>query len=122
GTWEPIGDPHKGYASGDLKFILHGHKMHGKWVLVRMKGKGEKQEPWLLIKEKDEYARPGDAFSVVDEMPDSVSALPMPQATAAPPLKTSAVKADLPATLAPELATLVDKPPAHPEQWIFEVK
>ncbi|MGZ8321466.1 MAG: DNA polymerase ligase N-terminal domain-containing protein, partial [Telluria sp.] len=70
GTWEPVGDPHEGYASGNLKFEIHGHKMHGKWVLVRMKGKGEKQEPWLLIKEKDEYARPAAEFSVVDEMPD----------------------------------------------------
>jgi hypothetical protein len=26
--------------------------MHGKWVLVRMKGKGEKQPAWLLIKER----------------------------------------------------------------------
>ena len=78
GTWEPLGDPHEGYAAGNLKFEMHGHKMHGKWALIRMKGKGEKQEPWLLIKEKDDYARPGAEFSVVDEMPDSVKALPMP--------------------------------------------
>ncbi len=78
GTWEPVGDPQEGYRKGNLKFQLRGHKMHGNWVLVRMKGKGEKQEPWLLIKEKDEYTRPADEFSVVDEMPDSVKALPMP--------------------------------------------
>ena len=135
GTWAPLGDPREGYESGNLKFELHGHKMHGKWVLVRMKGKGEKQEPWLLIKEKDDYARPGAEFSVVDEMPDSVKALPMPGAAkargkarnkakpaargTAPP---EAVKADLPATLSPELATLVDNPPSTPEDWIFEIK
>jgi len=79
GTWEPEGNPHEGYRKGNLKFRLHGHKMHGNWVLVRMKGRGdEKQEPWLLIKEKDDYARPAEEFSVVDEMPDSVKALPMP--------------------------------------------
>ncbi|RJG19217.1 DNA ligase D [Massilia cavernae] len=142
GTWEPLGDPHEGYARGDLKFDLHGHKMHGRWVLVRMKGKGEKQEPWLLIKEKDGYARPAAEFSVVDEMPDSVKALKSPalekakKARDAPvkaaPAKTAsagrakapagAVKAALPDTLSPELATLVDRPPSTPEDWVFEIK
>jgi len=79
GTWEPLEDPHKGFAKGSIKFEMHGHKMHGRWTLVRMKGRGEKQEPWLLIKEKDEYARPSEEFSLVDEMPDSVKSLPMPE-------------------------------------------
>ncbi|HEX8613523.1 MAG TPA: DNA ligase D [Telluria sp.] len=144
GTWQPLDDPHKGYQSGNLKFEIHGHKMRGKWVLVRMKGKGEKQEPWLLIKEKDDYAKPAAEFSVVDEMPDSVSKLPMPgakavkakakteaptKATAKPASKSAAggmpaqaVKAALPASLSPELATLVDQPPSDPAAWIFEVK
>jgi bifunctional non-homologous end joining protein LigD len=78
GTWQPDGDARKGYRDGHLKFTLHGHKMHGRWALVRMKDRGEKQPPWLLVKEKDEEARPADEFSVVDEMPDSVKALGMP--------------------------------------------
>jgi bifunctional non-homologous end joining protein LigD len=82
GTWEPLEDPHKGFAKGSIKFALHGHKMHGRWTLVRMKGRGEKQEPWLLIKEKDDYARPADEFSLIDEMPDSVKDLPMPKRAA----------------------------------------
>jgi bifunctional non-homologous end joining protein LigD len=81
GTWRPLGDPHQGYRDGNLKFEMHGHKMQGKWVLVRMKRSGEKQEPWLLIKEKDDFARPAMTFSVVDEMPDSVASLPSPGAT-----------------------------------------
>jgi len=93
GTWEPEGDPHAGYRSGNIKFQLHGHKMHGRWVLVRMKGRGdEKQEPWLLIKEKDDYARPAEEFSVIDEMPDSVKALPMPGSRAKVPAKAKATK------------------------------
>jgi bifunctional non-homologous end joining protein LigD len=81
GTWEPVGDPRKGYAKGEIKFEIHGHKMHGRWVLVRMKAReGERQESWLLIKENDEYMRPASEFSVVDEMPDSVKDLPMPGA------------------------------------------
>ena len=168
GTWEPEGNPHEGYRKGNLKFRLHGHKMHGNWVLVRMKGRGDdKQEPWLLIKEKDDYARPAEEFSVVDEMPDSVKALPMPgtsekipakvkdgapakkgKAAAKPASKTArttkakadaaaakaadkvrdaslpegVVGAQLPKEFAPELATLVDAPPANPEEWVFEVK
>jgi len=83
GTWTPLGDPRQGYAKGEIKFEIHGHKMHGRWVLVRMHGRrgdkdSDKQEPWLLIKEKDEYARPADEFSVVDQFPDSVKNLPMP--------------------------------------------
>lgn len=80
GTWHPVGDPHEGYRNGNLKFELRGHKMHGRWVLVRMRRGGEKQEPWLLIKEKDEYVRAAGEFSVIDEMPDSVKALGMPTA------------------------------------------
>lgn len=80
GTWEPLEDPHKGFAKGSIKFEMHGHKMRGRWTLVRMKGRGdEKQDPWLLIKEKDEYARSSEEFSLVDEMPDSVKNLPMPE-------------------------------------------
>ena len=72
GVWQPIGDPDAGYQAGNLKFELRGHKLHGKWALIRIKGKSEKQPPWLLIKEKDAFAQPASAFSVVDALPDSV--------------------------------------------------
>jgi len=72
GVWVPLEDPVEGYRRGMLKFELHGVKMRGKWALIRMKGKGEKQPPWLLIKEKDAFVKPAAEFSVVDEMPDSV--------------------------------------------------
>jgi len=98
GTWEPIGDPRKGYAKGEIKFEIHGHKMHGRWVLVRLRGhEDDKQEPWLLVKENDEYMRPASEFSVVDEMPDSVKDLPMPgapQDRAAAREKVAALKAE----------------------------
>jgi bifunctional non-homologous end joining protein LigD len=129
GTWKPLDDPHKALKAGNLKFELHGHKMHGRWVLVRMKGKGEKQEPWLLIKEHDEYARPAAEFSVIDEMPDSVKALPMPavrgavkSVAAAKADERAAPKTALPEALSPQLATLVDAPPASAEDWLFEIK
>jgi bifunctional non-homologous end joining protein LigD len=98
-----------------------GHKMHGRWVLVRMKGKGEKQEPWLLIKENDEYARPADEFSVVDEMPDSVrrcrcrGSQHCDERGGGKADERAAPKAALPEALSPQLATLVDAPPASAE-------
>jgi bifunctional non-homologous end joining protein LigD len=133
GAWIPLEDPHKGYRDGKLKFELRGYKLHGQWTLVRMKGRGgEKQEPWLLIKEKDSHARAASEYSVVDAMPDSVKhltdrppamafAATAPQAAASGP-PAGARKAALPETLSPQLATLVDKPPRDTESWIYEIK
>ena len=56
-------------AAGDLKFILHGQKLTGSWALVKMKGRGEKN--WLLLKHRDDAARPG--ASILDEARDSVA-------------------------------------------------
>ncbi|HSI51848.1 MAG TPA: DNA ligase D [Ideonella sp.] len=140
GTWHPVGDSHAALRAGNLKFELRGHKLKGKWALIRMKGRGEKQEPWLLIKEKDEYVRPASEFSVVDEFPDSVKSLqePPPKKTAVrkAPAKRAAKRgagaaplhpgakpaAALPKTFSPQLATLVDAPPGDPSDWVYEIK
>ncbi|WP_417224399.1 DNA ligase D [Achromobacter spanius] len=141
GVWTPVSDPRKGYRDGHLKFDLQGRKMQGRWALVRMKGKeGDKQPPWLLIKDRDAYARPEREFSVVDEMPDSV--VPLREATPArnsretapqsaretadpkqpPPAKLPGRPADLPASFKPQLATLVDGLPPHAQDWLYELK
>jgi len=67
GYWESD-DPEKGFAKGDLKFTLHGDKLHGSWVLVRMRHDrdGGKRTNWLLIKHRDEYAREGKANNVLE--------------------------------------------------------
>jgi bifunctional non-homologous end joining protein LigD len=143
GTWLPLEDPHKGYRDGKLKFELRGLKLKGHWALVRMrKEENKKQEPWLLIKEKDEYVHSSREYSVVDEMPDSVAGLDLPEPSKAPAtlgsgspksssisrkgtktaLPDNARKVDLPRTLTPELATLVDELPLDPEEWIYEIK
>lgn len=74
GEWEPIGDPHKGYYAGNLKFILHGEKLHGKWALIRTRrGDDSKGSPqWLLFKERDEEAKPISEGDVLEELPLSV--------------------------------------------------
>ena len=55
GYWE-CDDPERGFKKGDLKFTLHGEKLHGSWVLVRMRHdrNGGKRTNWLLIKHRDD--------------------------------------------------------------------
>jgi bifunctional non-homologous end joining protein LigD len=73
GTWEPVGDAAAGLRAGKLKFVLHGEKLHGGWTLVRMHGReGERQEPWLLIKERDDAARLEGEYSITAALPNSV--------------------------------------------------
>ena len=69
GTWEPIGDPHEGLESGDLKMRIFGERLKGEYVLVHMKGRdtkrrsGPPRENWLLIKHRDSYARDKDTLT-----------------------------------------------------------
>src|SRR5207245_5129717 len=66
--WYPEGDPYAGYKKGHLDFSLEGKKLHGRWHLVRMHGRaGEKKEPWLLIKSKDEDARSASDPDILEQ-------------------------------------------------------
>ena len=61
GYWAPQGmTAEEGLAGGDLKFTLEGKRLHGSWVLVRIKGWSGKRVNWLLIKHRDEHAVEGD--------------------------------------------------------------
>jgi bifunctional non-homologous end joining protein LigD len=57
-----------GLSNGELKFTLDGKRLHGSWVLVRLKGDrfGGKRTNWLLIKHRDQAARPGEAQALLD--------------------------------------------------------
>ncbi|MHB8965398.1 MAG: DNA ligase D [Coriobacteriia bacterium] len=145
GTWEPINDPHEGYAKGDLKVRLSGEKLHGGFVLVRMKRReGEKKDNWLLIKERDEFVRPLDEGDVLeldtsaatgrtmDEIAaqgpvygvDSPAAASGSPDTAAPPdpaTTPGAVPAGVPDVLEPMLATQVKDVPEG-DEWLHEIK
>jgi bifunctional non-homologous end joining protein LigD len=49
----------EGYRRGDLKIFMHGERLEGGWVLVRMRRESEGSKPqWLLIKHRDEHADP----------------------------------------------------------------
>lgn len=71
GWWEPVGDPQAGLRQGKLVFHLHGERLRGGWALVRMRRRDPRQEPWLLVKEADEHARP--ARDVLQEFGTSVA-------------------------------------------------
>lgn len=126
GLWQPHDDPHKAYAAGKLKFTLVGEKLSGDWALVRtrLKGSGDKEQ-WLLIKEKDQQARPAADYDIVQAQPDSVlsdasvgkvKASSKTRKAAKPKKATSA----LPDQFSPQLATLVDRAPAG--DWLYEIK
>ena len=145
GTWTPLDpDPEAAYAKGNLKFILDGQKLHGKWALVRMGGKhaGRRGENWLLIKERDAAAVPQSADAIVADNPRCVatgraleeiaadrdrvwgpngevpsSAEPLVRVTRIPGAK----KARMPADPKPQLATAADRAPDG-SQWFHEIK
>jgi bifunctional non-homologous end joining protein LigD len=75
GDWTPHGDVEQGLKDGHIKFALHGKKLNGEWVLVRMHGRagGGDKANWLLIKEKDRFAREGSETAIVDDAPDSAA-------------------------------------------------
>lgn len=133
GTWEPLGDAAAGYAEGNLKFRLQGERLQGGWALVRMGGRaGAEGRNWLLIKERDEQADrlrdvTGDAQTSVAtgrsmaQIADAAAPAPAMPSEEPPPPPSPAEPAALPATFAPQLATLVERAP-HGEDWLFEVK
>lgn len=59
----------QGLKSGNLKIILHGKKLKGEFVLVKLKAREE--NAWLLIKHKDNYAVEEDYDSEADTAKDS---------------------------------------------------
>jgi bifunctional non-homologous end joining protein LigD len=68
GSWQEVHEPGASLESGKLLFDLHGHKLRGRWTLVRTKRSGSggafdgsdqvAQSEWLLIKKPDGFADP----------------------------------------------------------------
>lgn len=122
GYWTPLGSPYEGLDKGKLVFELHGERLRGRWVLVRMRPRPkDKNENWLLIKERDAFAGGHENLlgletrSVVSgrEMDEIAQA---DQVWSAPDEMT-----DVPVFVEPMLTKLVDQPPRGSE-WLFEIK
>ncbi|RVQ67157.1 DNA ligase D [Croceicoccus ponticola] len=150
GTWAPIaGKSAKDIDEGHLHFTLHGERMKGDWLLIRLKPRpGEKRENWLLRKIGDEYAQDGDPLvqraltSVLTgrSMAEIASAQqgddpPVGQqndafvarmekassSNSSPTKSRKAADAPIPKFRKPQLATLVDDVPAG-NGWMHEIK
>jgi bifunctional non-homologous end joining protein LigD len=154
GYWQPAPgqSPEAALKAGDLKFELEGERLHGGWVLVRMRRDraGGRRTNWLLIKHRDAAADTGQARTLLDVDRSIASGRSMRQIAegrgkpptpfilalqrparpeAARPTATSAAAKirrrhgapPMPRFIAPQLATLVERPPAA-DGWRHEVK
>jgi bifunctional non-homologous end joining protein LigD len=142
GTWRPDhGDPAEHLAQGHLKFELLGERLHGRWMLVRTKGFGGKQDSWLLFKEHDGFERAHADFDATAEWTTSIAtgrtmeqiaADPAPSAElvaekTAPPERLAARdvpgarKAGMPQSIDVQLAALREAAPQG-DEWLHEVK
>jgi len=81
GYWEPEGNrsAEEMLEAGDVKFTLDGERLHGSFVLVRMKwgGKDGERKNWLLIKHRDDHAHEGDNDALLAEDKSVASGRPM---------------------------------------------
>ena len=92
GTWASIGDPQVGLEKGHLEFDLRGEKLGGRWNLVRMRTRpSDRGKKVWLLIKAKDAARQRSAVEPV------------------------------PTWIAPQLATLVDAPPAG-AGWLHEIK
>jgi len=130
GTYEPVGDMDEEYAAGKaFKFRLHGEKLQGGFTLVHLKPReGDKKDnSWLLIKERDEHARPSEGYDVLTERPESIAtgrdldAISRGDAAADSEPPPAAHVDSPPADTPVQLARLTSEPPEG-DGWIREVK
>jgi bifunctional non-homologous end joining protein LigD len=120
GTWKPLVDPDDGLRDGEIKFVLSGKRLHGKFTLVRLKPRPNergRQDNWLLIKGHDGAEQPGADAEALE------AAIPPPGKARRSKALTirGAVRASLPDRVAPQLASVTDDPPAS-DGWLTEIK
>ena len=140
GTWEsaPGKDPRKTLEQGHLHITLHGERMRGDWLLIRLKprtsksGRREKNENWLLRKLDDAEAGGTDTLvetaltsvstgRTMQEIAEGKKAKAVPAAKLRKPAARTKTAEAAPAYTDPQLCTLVDAVPAGTD-WIHEVK
>ncbi len=135
GTWEPepeTPDPGKALRTGEIKFVIHGERIGGRYTIVRTDRDGDR-ERWLLLKKRDEFAVDGwDAEDhpasvktgrTNDEVRDGVA--PRFEADAPKPPGeidlAASTASPMPDFIPPMKATLATHPFTDPD-WLFEVK
>jgi bifunctional non-homologous end joining protein LigD len=139
GAWLPEdADPQAAYDKGHLHFTLKGHKIKGRWSLVRLHAMDVAEKNWLLIKHDDDYAALLDAddldahsvtshrtldqiASARDKAWDVDHEKIVTRHVKQQKLPSKGRKALLPDFIAPQLAMLVDRPPEG-DDWLHELK
>ena len=122
GTWSPIaGKSVKDLAKGHLHFTLHGERMKGEWLLIRLKPRAkEKRENWLLRKIDDGEA--GGTDTLVEDALTSIATgrtmAEIADGTTHPPRAEPGPRQEF---RAPQLCTLVGSVPAGSD-WLHEIK
>jgi bifunctional non-homologous end joining protein LigD len=130
-------DPAAALRAGEIKFVMHGERLRGRFVIVRTDGRGSRRdadrEQWLLIHKRDAFAVDGwDAEDhptsvrsgrTNDEVRDGVAARfdAPPPAPAGEIDLSAAVEAPMPDFIPPMRATLATSAFSDPD-WLFEVK
>ena len=149
GTWVPEAptlDARKAIEDGELKFVLDGQKLKGRFTIVRTSGRRRKGDDpsarafeddqgdqWLLIHKADAAAvkgwdaedhpqsvKTGRTNNDVKADRDAIWNGQAPAAAAEIDL-TGAVEAAMPQSIDPMLATLATKPFSDPD-WLYEIK
>jgi bifunctional non-homologous end joining protein LigD len=76
GTWEPhpaCEDIERSLCDGYLRFILHGGKLKGEWLLVRADDpRNSSQIIWWLTKQADEFVALPSEPSILEMMPNGM--------------------------------------------------
>ena len=145
GTWEPeaeTADAAAAVANGELKFVLAGQKIRGRFTIVRTSRRPgsapatafeDDSEQWLLIKKRDADAvegwdaedhpqsvKTGRTNDEVKANRDAIWVSEQPAAVAEIDL-TGAVSQPMPDRIEPMLATLASRPFSDAD-WLYEIK
>ena len=139
GAYEPEAetpDPSSALRDGEIKFVLYGEKLRGRFTIIRTddrRGGAEQRERWLLFHKRDadavegwdaeDHPRSVKTGRTNDEVRDGVP----PRFEADPPRAageldlSAAPEASMPGFIPPMRATLADSAFDDPD-WLFEVK
>ncbi len=149
GTWTAESetlDGRRGVTDGELKFVLAGEKLRGRYTIVRTSGRGQGHgarsstpfdddngDQWLLIHKRDEAAvagwdaedhpqsvKTGRTNDEVKTDRDAIWISHAPAAVAEIDL-SGATDAKLPSFIEPMAATLADRA-FRDDDWLFEIK
>jgi len=117
GVWAPLGDADEDMRRGELRFMLAGRRLNGRFTLARLKRRQpSKQDAWFLIKGHDEEARDGMAARAIEKL-EAVSAAFRPKAPAKKPATIVS-----PAPPATEVRIVTARAPKRPSVTIGDVE